>query len=597
MRTPTTARSNKNSTTCTEHIPANLTLSSDTAADIEPWLRGLPQRRLPVALAELAPPGKSSPLLWTLPDELADSDTSRLIRRLSRRTGSADRGGGGLAGELATWLARAEGRSADAGFGLECLAWCHALPSLGCTLSAELWCELFKQLVETAAAAAGIDSAERPLAREILAGELPLSLAYVFPEVDACRRFAAPAGRAISRGIEDLLDGEGLPEWRNLAILRPLLATWTRSALMLAKMKGARLKADARTQYEWLVRQAIRLSRYDGTQALAGGSSGAWCRELFAAALTIADDPDDIAAATIALPGGKTLVPRRGGDLPEEAACSEWAEVAVLRSDWSRQREQLAVTFGGRKIHSELNCGQNTVWTGPCDPLVAIDGRRLMPIGDWEEICWFSDEDVDYLELEISLSDKWRVQRSILLARKDRFLLLADAILGKKSGRIDYHCRLPLCESIGLKVDEKSREGHLVDVGRRKRIGTVLPLAMPEWHAEPFDGSLAMTEEGLLLTQSATARRMFAPLFIDLDARRTRAPLTWRRLTVAESLEIQPGEVAVGYRIQIGHQQWLIYRSLGPTGNRTVLGQNLSSEFFVARFDREGNAEPLMEIE
>ncbi len=56
-------------------------------------------------------------------------------------------------------------------------------------------------------------------------------------------------------------------------------------------------------------------------------------------------------------------------------------------------------------------------------------------------------------------------------------------------------------------------------------------------------------------------------------------------------------EVAVGYRVQVGKQQWLFYRSLAKAANRSLLGQNLSSEFFVARFDSQGDAQELIEIE
>jgi hypothetical protein len=67
-------------------------------------------------------------------------------------------------------------------------------------------------------------------------------------------------------------------------------------------------------------------------------------------------------------------------------------------------------------------------------------------------------------------------------------------------------------------------------------------------------------------------------------------------VTVAENLAAVPGDCAVGYRVQIGARQWLVYRSLGPKGNRTLLGHNLVSEMLVARFTR-GEVEALLEIE
>jgi hypothetical protein len=74
-------------------------------------------------------------------------------------------------------------------------------------------------------------------------------------------------------------------------------------------------------------------------------------------------------------------------------------------------------------------------------------------------------------------------------------------------------------------------------------------------------------------------------------------PFTWRQLTIAEDLEIQPDDVAVAYRVAIGKDQWLIHRALASKGNRTLLGHNLTSEMLLARFDRNGEVDPLVEIE
>jgi len=101
----------------------------------------------------------------------------------------------------------------------------------------------------------------------------------------------------------------------------------------------------------------------------------------------------------------------------------------------------------------------------------------------------------------------------------------------------------------------------------------------------------------LELRQSTLGRSLFAPLFFDLDRRRFGKPLTWRQLTVAESLAVQPADVAVGYRVSTDGKHWLIYRSLTPSRNRTLLGHNLSSETLVARFTRKGEVTSLIEIE
>jgi hypothetical protein len=108
-----------------------------------------------------------------------------------------------------------------------------------------------------------------------------------------------------------------------------------------------------------------------------------------------------------------------------------------------------------------------------------------------------------------------------------------------------------------------------------------------------------MTEsEGtLILRQETTGRTLFAPLFFDLDVDRLGKRYTWRQLTVGENLQRVPDDKAVGYRIQLGQQQFLLYRSLTPQANRTVLGHNLIDDFCFARFVPETGVEPLIAVE
>jgi hypothetical protein len=122
-------------------------------------------------------------------------------------------------------------------------------------------------------------------------------------------------------------------------------------------------------------------------------------------------------------------------------------------------------------------------------------------------------------------------------------------------------------------------------------------LALPEWRAGAANGSLADNQGRLTLAQAGDGENLLAGLFIDVDPTRIRKPLTWRQLTVAADREIVAADVAVGYRVRIGQQQWLIYRSLAAPDIRTVLGKNLMHELFVGRFLRQGGTETLLEIE
>jgi hypothetical protein len=100
-----------------------------------------------------------------------------------------------------------------------------------------------------------------------------------------------------------------------------------------------------------------------------------------------------------------------------------------------------------------------------------------------------------------------------------------------------------------------------------------------------------------VLTQEAMGRALCCPLLLDLKPRRSKLERTWRQLTVAESLEIVTRDVAVGFRAQSGRDQWVFYRSLGPAGNRTMVGYNIAGEFAAGRFLTTGKVKEWLEVE
>jgi hypothetical protein len=491
----------------------------------------------------------------------------------------------------------------------EGLAWCQALPRLAAVLPERVWWDLLQELVSLATDAGGIDLEQNPLVHQIMAGEVPLTLAYLLPEITACRKLARPARHALSAGLTELCDGEGLLHGRWLALLRPLLACWTRSRAIGNQLASGCWNKAAQTQYEWLVRQALRLTRADGghvlsvngaptaeADVLAAGAAGAWCEDLFAAALDLGGNQDDLDIAAVALPGRKKAEARevRKLALPGSACHSEWAATTVLRTDWARAEPRLVAVWPDHSVRLELECHSEVLWSGHWDLEIVHGGRRLEPKDPWQEVCWVSDDDVDYLELHNELPGGVRVERHMLLAREDSFLFVADAIVAQAPTGLEYRQCLPLCDGIEFEPAHQTHEGYLV--GRKKR-AFVLPLGLPEWRTDAGGDSLAQSGRQLELRQSTDRQRLFAPLFLDLSPRRMTRQFTWRQLTVAENREIVPSDVAVGYRVMVGTEQWLVYRSLAKTANRTVLGHNLTSELLVARFDREGEVEPLMEIE
>ncbi|HEX4147565.1 MAG TPA: hypothetical protein VHY20_01200, partial [Pirellulales bacterium] len=551
-----------------------------------------------------------SPLYWGL---AADADSPRLgdgtrslIAKLphfgsKKRQQSTD-----VAAEAKAWLAEIDQGSATVELGLEALAWAYALPQLADTLPADCWWELLGRLFDltTATGAAAIQgSVGDPWVwqSQLLAAELPLALAYTLPEINACRELAPASGAAIAAAMDELLDDQGLLKFSNFARLRPLLACWTRSRAMADELKPARWKKPARKQYASLVRQALRVTRRDGSQVFSRQEVDATVQqEFWAAAVHYAGNAKTTRAATEMLTGEaskprKSRLSERGKSLPSPATHSERSAFGLLRTDWSADSTRLAVGYSGRHIATELTCGRDIIWSGHCQPQIRFQGDVLQPTGDWEEVCWLSDKDVDYLEVDIALGPNVRLERHMLLAREDNFLFWADAILANEPGDIDYRLSLPLRPETSFEPAQETREGFLVGSKRR---GLVLPLALPEWRIDPRVGSCESADDGLVLRQSATnARGMFVPMFVDLNRARFDRKMTWRQLTVAENRQNQPPDLAVGYRVQVGREQWLMYRSLTSAVGRSLLSHHLLTQFLVGRFTPQGTVQVLVEIE
>jgi hypothetical protein len=160
--------------------------------------------------------------------------------------------------------------------------------------------------------------------------------------------------------------------------------------------------------------------------------------------------------------------------------------------------------------------------------------------------------------------------------------------------RLHHTLKLPLEPHVQWQPELETRDGILAG---GKACAAVMPMALGEWRSDPRGGSLCVDYGHLTLTQEANGRAMCCALFIDLDRKRAKNERTWRQLTVAEWMEVLPHDLAVSFRAQSGDDQWLFYRSLGPTGNRTFLGQNISGEFSAGRFLTSGKYKEWIEVE
>jgi hypothetical protein len=495
---------------------------------------------------------------------------------------------------------------------LEAIAWAQGLPLLSRILDPVDYRAIWELLCSAATAAEQMDLRTRPLLHQLLTAELAFTLAVRLPD-DKPRRLMQKLGRAAAAlGLGQIPDTQGMPATEHFSLMLPLLACWTRCGELAKDSTGVAFGLRALRQFDRFVRNVMRIIRPDGGPPFSAGDTSLAIGKVVQASLRTSCDATTRQIASVALTpksGKVSPKPKKGTVVPPASLHCEASQLAVLRHGWNRDDERLIVRFVGQSCEIELVTSGRLAVSGTWQLNVSRQGRPLEPVSDWHSICWHSDADVDYLELQIELTDGVIVQRHLVLAREDRFLLLADSVLGTQLGGLEYCGVMPLTVGIEFQSDEETREGLLVKA-RNKQQGTrskvnaasdpiakILPLALPEWKSDARIGQLTVTARGLELHQETEGRRVFAPLFVDLDRARFHRRLTWRTLTVAESLLPVPTDRAVGYRVAVGREQWLVYRSLGPVRNRTLLGHNLSTETLIAKFGTDGEVTPIIEIE
>jgi hypothetical protein len=273
--------------------------------------------------------------------------------------------------------------------------------------------------------------------------------------------------------------------------------------------------------------------------------------------------------------------------------------MATMRRTWEQSGCRLAIDFARDPMWLDcLGSGGRRLLSGEWDIAIRKDGRLLETDVAWSEVCWFSDDDVDYLELEAAVEHECKVQRQLILIREEGLMLFADALLAEHAAHWSIESSWELAPDIDCRSAEKSHEAELFlrdDPATRQAL--LLPLSLPEWRRQPSGGKLYEELGRLILRHETQGKRLYSPLALVSRKSLRDLPFTWRRLTVAEDLVIQPAEVAQAFRLQLGAQQLVFYRSLAQPVRRSALGLHLNSEFYAGRFDSEDTAyEAIVEI-
>lgn len=448
------------------------------------------------------------------------------------------------------------------------------------------------------------DHAESVLCNLVLHCELPLlTCLATAPSKRTLLTEASKAMDYLAEYLERAQDEPGPWLAHGATYLRAALASVLRcrvlaNGLGLRKWYPPQQKALAN-----LLTHAARWSRTDGTQMLGAGKTSPRAKAIWEALLKQTRRPKAMVAA-MTLSG---LIPGKRSDfrsknsrvkLSDPTEYSKAASCVAMQSDWEHRGSRLSIDFSDTEVCLEaLGPKGHPILVGEWSTKVDFEGQAQLQLAEWEEVCWFSDDDVDYLELEAKFGQDARVQRQAILFKSDRLLLLADALLCDCDGDWSIESQIPIAPGVTYEPELKTNEGFLHTENGSRCIA--VPLFMPEWRRELSSGGFSQNDDSLIVRNETQGnRRLYSPVLFSLCNRHSKKPYTWRRLTVGEDLRIVGPDEAAAYRIQLGKEQLVMYRTLAKATRRTALGMHILADFYAGRFDaEEGEAESLVEVE
>lgn len=486
--------------------------------------------------------------------------------------------------------------------------WVHGLPKLGKSLEPGLWIETLQTILTQVDRSWATQEPESMLAWMVWSCEVPLALASQLSHLGCNDRIVSDTLDRLALVLE--LGKEKPSPWlkRGASDLRALLACTIRCRWTADRLGARKWYSSQRKAMVDLASKAIGLCDFEGKPLLQDSEDSDTDAGLWSALWEVTGRNVKLAHAMETLP--KSLRPSelkkaRSGKDPSMPLgfYDEGSELAWMRREWKSQGCRIAIDFARDPMWLDvLDAKGHRLLSGWWEVQVSKNKRPLDIDCGWSEVCWFNDDDVDYLELQCEVEGSCIIQRQILLARSEGLVFVADALIAEEEHDWELESTFPLAHSVQFMQETKSREGFLVREGGDDEVlnrgGLVMPVAMPEWKKLNCAGELLQEGENLVLIQRGRAKRLYSPLAIALKRRHQTASYTWRQLTVAEELQILPREAAVAYRLQIGREQWVMYRSLTPSTRRTAMGLHLSSEFYAGRFDsEEGTYEALVEVD
>lgn len=506
-----------------------------------------------------------------------------------------------------TFLATIEHASAmDVVAATEAVTWAAALPTLARDLPVDVSWRLLEELKRLHEAVIARGQTQSPT-HLILGGELGLTLAWRMQDVPSCKQLQAASLDAIDAWCE-LADDAITMAVAGVVDARVVLASLLRCRSLMTQTTKRKFKKKHHHTGDLLATWVAAMTTNAGGSAFSVANRKDVVDDVTAGGLLDAAtsfDPESLEPAMAAALGAS----HTGGQLAWEVCLPEamWhdnaAKLAVMLPEWDVRRGRTHVDYSGENVAIEIYGGRHKVIDGTWTTTIELAGQEQHACGDWSESCEYTDDDVHYLEIEQPWTGGLLLQRQLMLIREDRCLFVADAVVSDEQSNdsidpkrsIRYQSNFPLAAGTSIDPEPETRDVFLSD-GKRRAL--VMPISAAEWRVGPTAAKLDATDDSSMTLSASGNGRLYAPLWIDFSQRRFKRKRTWRQLTVVDNLRLCGHEEAAGYRIQVGSEQWMVYRTLGHAATRSVLGKHLIADFFASRFDpTEGDHDALVTVE
>tara|TARA_R110002072_G_scaffold303142_1_gene495813 strand:+ start:76513 stop:78456 length:1944 start_codon:yes stop_codon:yes gene_type:complete len=454
-----------------------------------------------------------------------------------------------------------------------------------------------------------LDQSDKAGATWLKAGLLPLVCGLLFDDVKGAPRLSRAGRVSLNDQLLHVTDGDGVPVCEVLDALPEFLALWS-DGLLMSQVFGETLwKKSASRRFEKMLSRLAATVR--ASETLTGCANGEASLVALKRAVELAGLPSPglMSALGTASTGNSSATKattkkskrNTGKKRAAKTAIPSWqsddTETACLRTSWAVDASLATVRSTDEPVQLELAVDGVPLLSGAWRLEIAEGGEFFELEAEWECICWNSDSDGDYFELQLEFEGGPMINRYLYLSRSDRFAIIADVVSGAKPGRVDLATMLPLADGVTLEAGQGGREQLLKAGDRNVR---VYPLGLPQDPGMGTVGKIGLDEdEAACLTSSHATESgtMFAPIVLDWAPERQSLPAEWRKLTVTRAGEIDHSGGAA-FRLQVGKLHLVLYRSLGGTERyRTFLGYQAESETVIGKFTKSGVIQELLIVE